>query len=287
MALTWVSIGWGITWLPSKIGVQEMPALQMAGIRQLIAGILFLSFFFIRGTAVPKMRQMGKILLLSIIFLVVSNGLTLMSLKHIESGIGSLIGATTPLWIAIFQIIFLRRQPLNLFSGLGILLGFGGIVIVFYDHVADLFNPEYRDGIILSAAATFSWSLGTLMNAKKDDSINPFVSLAWQMLFSGIMLLIATFFTGEHIPLAAISAAAWWSIAFLVLVGSVITFVCYIYALKYLPTAQVSIYAYINPIIAMFLGAVILHERMNLYIILGALVTLIGVFLVNWGFRKK
>jgi drug/metabolite transporter (DMT)-like permease len=285
-ALVTVSIFWGTTWLPSKLAVGMMPAFQLAGIRQATAGVLFILLFLIQGKAMPTMRQMGRLFILSIFFLVISNGLALVALRHLESGIGALLGATVPLWIALLNIFFLRSQKLNAYIITGILLGFGGIVVVFNKDVQKLFNPDYEWGILLSLIASISWSVGTLFNAKKGNTLNPFVALGWQMLFSGIMLLCIAFFTGQTIPLLQIPANAWWCILYLLVIGSMLTFVAYIYALKHLPTSLVSVYAYINPIIALILGAIFLREPLSLFVIIGGAVTLVGVFLVNIGFRK-
>jgi drug/metabolite transporter (DMT)-like permease len=107
------------------------------------------------------------------------------------------------------------------------------------------------------------------------------------MFLSGVILTAVSYITGKQIPLSDIPMPAWYSIAYLVIIGSIITFAAFIYALKRLPPAQASIYAYINPIVAVIIGAILNHEKLNLLIAGGTMVTLIGVYLVNTGFKKS
>lgn len=142
-------------------------------------------------------------------------------------------------------------------------------------------NPEFRLGIFLSLASTWSWAFGTLYTKQQAQNFNPYFSLGLQMLISGITLFSISYATGNAIPFSKIPVEAWASIAFLVLFGSVIAFAAYLYALQNLPTEQASLYAYINPIVAVLLGWMIFNEKLSLFIIIGALITLYGVYLVN------
>jgi drug/metabolite transporter (DMT)-like permease len=107
------------------------------------------------------------------------------------------------------------------------------------------------------------------------------------MFFSGVIILLIAQFSGNTIPLSEIPSSSWWAIAYLVVIGSILTFVAYIYALQHLPTALASIYAYINPIVAVLLGAALLNEKLTVFIAIGGAVTIAGVYLVNNSFRKK
>jgi drug/metabolite transporter (DMT)-like permease len=284
LALCWVSFFWGTTWLASRKGVKVMPALQLAGIRQLIGGGLYVLFFLYKKTAWPKGRQWWPILILSFVNFMLSNGLSTWGVQYINSGLGSIIGAIFPLWIVI--ILALKGQRLPPLALLGMLLGFGGVCIIFYDHLHDFVNADFRFGIMLSIAATISWAFGTLYTKKQAASFNPYFSLGLQMVISGLALTGITEITGQTIAWAAIPATAWWAILYLVIIGSVLTFMAYIYSLQHLPTALASVYAYINPVVAVLLGAVILHEPLNGYIAAGGTVTIGGVYLVNYAMRR-
>lgn len=282
-----VSIFWGTTWLASKKGVEHMPALQLAGIRQLLGGGIYIIFFLIRGFKWPSWNQLFRFTWMSVIMFVVSNGFGTWSVQYIPSGLGAVIGAIAPIWIALFSLVLFKDTRLNITTVIGLILGFGGILIIFYDYLDILFDANFSLGIILGVIATMTWALGTLLTVKHARDLNPYYSVGWQMFLSGLILTAVSYITGQHIPLAEIPMPAWYSITYLVVIGSIITFAAFIYALKRLPPAQASVYAYINPIVAVIIGALLNHEKLNLLIAGGTLVTLIGVYLVNTGFKKS
>lgn len=283
-ALAMVCFFWGTTWLASKQGVKHMPALQLAGIRQLLGGTAYVIYFLSKGRALPRGKEWIPVLVLSILNFLLSNGLSTWGLKFIPAGLGSIIGAIFPLWLVVIGLF--SRQPMPRLAILGIALGFSGICIIFYEHLQDFFNPSFIAGILISIAATWSWAFGTLYTKKQAISFNPYFSLGLQMAISGITSLIVAKSTGLYIPIAEIPWQSWASIGYLFTFGSVISFVAYLYALQNLPTEQVSIYAYINPIVAVALGTFLFNEPLTIYIIMGGLVTLIGVYLVNKAYRK-
>lgn len=285
LALCWISFFWGTTWLASKEGVKYMPALQLAAIRQFIGGGLYVSFFLFKKAKWPKGKQWKTILILSVLNFVLSNGLSTWGVKYISSGLGAIIGAIFPLWIVI--ITFFRGERLARLAVIGLIISFGGICVIFYDHLSDFLKPDFRFGIILSLIATLTWAFGSLYTKKKAASFNPYFSLGIQMLISSILLFAYTGATGTAVNIAAIPAESWWAIAYLVIIGSVLTFIAFIYALQHLPAEVSSIYAYINPIVAVILGAIIYNEALTTMIVVGGCVTLTGLYLVNKSIRKK
>lgn len=142
-------------------------------------------------------------------------------------------------------------------------------------------NPDFRFGILLSLTSTWTWAFGTIYTKKHAANFNPYFSLGLQMLISGIFLFTLTKAIGEAIPLSQIAWQSWAAMAYLIVFGSVISFVAFLYALQNLPTEQASIYAYINPIVAVLLGWMLFNEKLTVFIIGGALITLYGVYLVN------
>ena len=284
LALFWVSIIWGTTWIASKEGVKHMPALQLVAIRQFIGGIIYIGYFLLKKTPWPKGKQWKFILILSVLNFVLSNGLSTWGVKYISSGLGAIIGALVPLWVVI--ISFFRGERLARLAIVGLIVGFSGICVVFYDHLNDFFIADFRFGIFLSIVATLTWAFGTLYTKKKAASFNPYFGLGLQMFISSILLFAFTGATGTSVSLSEIPAISWWSIAYLVLFGSVFTFIAFIYALQRLPSEISSIYAYVNPIVAVLLGTVIFNEPLTIPIIIGGSITLIGLYLVNKSMRK-
>lgn len=285
IALLLVCFFWGTTWVASKEAVSHMPALQMAGMRQFFGGVCYILFFLIKGARFPKVKEWRTILVLGFLNFTLSNGLSTWGIKYISAGLGSIIGAIFPLWLVVIGL-FGAQTKLQKKTILGLLIGFAGICIIFYEHLNDFFNGDFRFGIFLSLAATWSWAFGTLYTKKHAASFNPYFSLGLQMFISGIALISTAHISNDALQYTEIPWQSWAGIAYLVIFGSVISFIAYLYALQNLPTEQVSIYAYINPIVAVLLGWMLFGEMLTPFIIAGVLVTLYGVYLVNRSIMK-
>lgn len=280
LALCWVSFFWGTTWIASKEGVKHMPAFQLAGIRQGIGGILYVTYFLFKKTPWPKGKQWKTIFILSVLNFVFSNGLSTWGVKYISSGLGAIIGAIFPLWIVL--IMLFRGEKINRLSILGLIVSFGGICFIFYEHLADFINPDFRFGIFLSLFSTVTWAFGSLYTKKKAASFNPYFSLGLQMLISSTFILLITEATNTGVSITSIPAQSWWAIGYLVIVGSVLTFIAFIYALQKLPPEISSVYAYINPIVTVLFGTLIFGEPLTFFIAVGGIITLCGLYLVNY-----
>ncbi|MBU0942708.1 MAG: EamA family transporter [Bacteroidetes bacterium] len=285
VALCFVCFFWGTTWIASKEGVKHMPALQLAGIRQLIGGSLYVVYFLFKKEPLPKGKQWKTIIILSILNFALSNGLSTWGVKYISSGLGAIINAIFPIWIVI--ITFFRGEKLAKLAITGLIIAFSGVCVIFYEHLNDLLIPNFRFGIILLTLSTISWSFGSLYTKKKAATFNPYFSLGIQMLLSSILLLTITETTGMAVPISTVPAASWWSIAYLVIIGSIISFIAYIYMLQKLPPEINSIYAYVNPVVAVLLGAIIFGETLTLAIGIGGLITLSGLYMVNHSIKKN
>jgi drug/metabolite transporter (DMT)-like permease len=284
LALCWVSFFWGTTWIASKEGVKHMPALQLAGIRQFIGGILYVAFFLYKKAPWPKGKQWKTIIILSVLNFVFSNGLSTWGVKYISSGLGSIIGAIFPLWIVLITVF--RGEKIARLSVMGLMVSFCGVCVIFYDHLADFLKPDFRFGIFLSLFSTFTWAFGTMYTRKKAASFNPYFSLGLQMVISSILLLAFTGATGTGINITEVPSNSWWAIGYLTIIGSVLTFIAFIYALQHLPAHISSVYAYINPIVAVLLGSIIFDEPLTVAIAIGGAVTLCGLYMVNYSIRK-
>jgi drug/metabolite transporter (DMT)-like permease len=280
LALFVICIVWGVSWVGTKEAVRDMPPIQMVGIRQIIAGLAYVLFFLFRGDAIPKGKDWYPVLLLSALNFMISNGLATIGVKFTTAGVSAILGAIFPLWLVII-LTFSGKNRIPWKAWLGILLGFGGVCIVFYDHIAELFDPTFRVGILLGLLAALAWAYGTIYTKHFADDFNPYQSIGWQMLISGVVLNVIVTISGDVIPVTEINAYTWGAIAFLVIVSSIIAFLAYLYALQKLPTGIVSIYAYINPIVAVITGSLFIDERVTLIMVLGALTTLTGVYIVN------
>jgi len=284
LALCWISFFWGTTWIASKEGVKYMPAMQLVVLRQFFGGIFYLAYFLYKKAPWPTQRQWRNILVLSILNFMLSNGLSTWGVKYISSGLGAIIGSIFPLWIVI--ISFFRGERISWKAVLGLVICFSGICVIFYDYLNDFLEPEFRFGILLSIIATFTWALSSIYIRENRTNFNPYFSLGLQMLISCIAIFSVIQTTGETIPLSEIPAISWWSIAYLVVFGSVLTFIAFIYALENLPKEVSSLYAYINPMVALFFGYILFNEPFTISIAIGGFITLTGLFLVNKAIKK-
>jgi len=288
LALVATSFFWGTTWVASKIGVMEIPALQMAYIRQFLAGSILVGFFLLyKKYPLPTAKQFGWLTMMAILMFVFANGLSTWSLKWIPSGLSALIGALYPLSVVILQRLFFGGKPLTRLAYTGLLLGLVGVGIVFYENAIVSKGAAIWIGVALSIIAMLSWSLGTIFMVRNKTNINPYYGAGWQMLLSAVILFVWAELGMETIPYSAISLKVWLVIIYLVVIGSIIAFVAFIYSMKKLPPAIASLYAYINPLVAMVLGSMIVNEKLTIHILWGSIVTLAGVYLVNMSLRKE
>ncbi len=287
-ALGITSFVWGTTWVASKIGVSVMHAFQMAAIRQFLGGICFVLFFMLyKKLPLPNFKQFALLLLMSLLMFVGANGLSTWSLNYIPTGMSSLVGALYPLSVVIIEMVFFRSRNTSILTFVGLLLGIGGTFIVFYENAFHNTHPGFYFGAALSFVAMFCWSIGTIIIAKNKLKINPYYAIGWQMLISAFILYFIALATKATVPLNTIPLKGWLVLAYLVIAGSLVSFVAFVYSMKKLPAAIFSLYAYFNPLVAMVVAAIVLKEKLTLNILWGAIVTLIGVFLVNYSIRKS
>ena len=287
LALTATSILWGTSWVASKIAISEIPALQLTYIRQFLAGTIFLSYFlFIKKSPLPTVKDFKSIAVMAALMFLSANGLSTWGLKYIPTGLASLIGALYPLSVVLIEWVFYKKRDVSVLTFVGLLIGIGGVGFVFYENMFTHIDPNLFFGLILSIIAMLSWSLGTVFLSRHHLSVDPYFGMGWQMVIGSAMLFVFAHIAQDPIPLATISIKSWLSISYLVVIGSVISFIAFIYSLKRLPVAISSLYAYVNPIVAMIIAAILLKEKLTVSIVIGTIITLIGVYLVNYSVRR-
>ncbi len=287
LALGMISVFWGSTWVVSKIGVQGVPGLQLSYIRQFCAGLIFLTYFKIKGEKWPTFPQLRWLLVLSLFMIVFANGIATWSIKYIPSGMAALIGTLFPLCVVIIEMIWFKNNPNNSITVIGMIMGIAGLSLVFYQNAFTSHPDGYVFGVVLSLLSTLSWSIGTLLVARKQLQMNPYYAMGWQMFIGSFLIFGMAVVSGNNISLADIPAKTWIAVSYLILIGSVAAFVGLIYTMKNLPAAIASLYGYFNPIIALMIGAVVLGEQLTFTIIIGSIITLVGVYIVNRSFKRK
>ena len=286
IALAIVSFFWGTTYIASRIGTQHIPGLFISGVRQFSSGLILVSFFLLRGYSLPGWEVLKKISLQGILLLCISNGLLTWSMEYISSGLAAIIAALVPLFITLFTKWLSSCTKISKWMIVGMLIGLAGVVTIFYDYPGQLHNKSFLLGVTLALIATLSWSFGTVYTSKYKLSTDILFGVGLQMLSAGIVMLIICGLTGKYVNLADAGYNSLLALAYLIVFGSLLAYSAYVFAITKLPPALVSVYAYINPIVAVGLGWLLLQEKMNASMILGTVITLGGVWLVNRESKK-
>lgn len=282
-ALAGVAIIWGTTYLGIRVAVSSIPAWYVTAIRQTIASLIIL-VILIKQKELKWIGWLGlkQQILLSILMVVIANGMTTVAEKTIPSGLTSMINATCPLLVFLASV-FLGMQKATLRGFVGVFIGFLGIIFIFREGIGDLLDPDYRNGILSLAVAVTGWTIGTLYSKK--NSSKPqyiFLNLFYQFIFSAIVqFILALIFSGKA-DVSSWKMESIFAAVYLAVFGSVLGFFCYHYALKKVSASEVSILTYFNTIIAIFLGWLILNERVNSDLIIATILIIAGVFITNY-----
>ncbi len=286
MALAIVSFFWGTTYIAAKIGAQHIPGLFLAGLRQLLSGAILVSFFLLKGHKIPKWDVLKRISVQSIFLLCISNGLMTWSVEYISGGLASVIAAMVPLFIALFTVLLSRCTKITRLMLAGLLIGFAGIVVIFYNYLIQAHDKSFLFGITLATIGTMSWAFGTVYSSKQKPPINILFNVGLQMLIAGMIMLAVCGITGKYVNLATAGSSSLMALVYLIVFGSLIAYSAYVFMISKLPPTKVSVYAYINPIVAVICGWLLLSEKMNMNMVTGTVITLAGVYLVNLESKK-
>jgi len=285
--IAWINICiiWGTTYLAIRIGVDGLPPMLFAGVRWLIAGMILFSFLKMKGYKSPNKTEFFHNAVIGILLLGLGNGLVVVSEQWIESGLTALLITTTPFWMVGMESFLPGKTKINSFIIGGLILGLGGVALIFGSDIKYLFEPNHITGIITLTGAVFIWAAGTLYSKYKKLSVHPLMSAAIQMLVAGVLQSVLGIIIGEtnHIYITQSNLLA---MLYLIAFGSLIGYTSYIYAVSHLPVSLVSTYAYINPVIALFLGWLILNEALSLTIVFASIIILAGVYVVKLGTDK-
>ncbi|MEW6195303.1 MAG: EamA family transporter [Bacteroidota bacterium] len=285
--LTWIAICiiWGTTYLAIRIGVEDLPPLLFAGLRWLIAGPILFSILRLKKYALPKKEDIIPLSIIGLSLLGIGNGLVVFAEQWVPSGLTALLITTVPFWIVGLESISQKEYKFNTLIIIGLLLGFVGVALIFGSDIDKLFDPSYLGGIIGLMIAEFGWSAGTIYSKYKKINLHPLMSASVQMTIAGFVMTLTGLILGEGSTFH-FTDESFGAFMYLVIIGSLIGYASYIYAIAHLPVSLVSTYAYVNPIIALFLGWLILGEEFTLIIIVSAIIILIGVGAVKKGSEK-
>ncbi len=288
IALIFVCIVWGTTYMAIWVGVEHYPPFLFAGVRQTVAGFILITaaLMFNKKKDLTKaniLRQM----LIGFLMLTLGNGCVTYGEKYIPSGIAALLCSMMPLFAVMFNLVFSRKDHFNAAIGFGLLLGVCGVGLIFRHNLADLTKPAYVGGMVAVLLATCSWALGSILNKKNVDPVNPFLNSGMQLFFGGLFMLMLSPAVDSYKDFQLWNTHGIAALVYLIIFGSVLAYAAYMYELSVLPVGIATIYAYINPLIAVIVGYLVLKEEVNIYTGMAFVTIVISVYLVNRGYRKQ
>ncbi len=276
---------WGTTYLAIRIALETVPPMLMAAIRWITAGAVLIAALKIAGQRLPGLRSWPALTVLGILLLGFGNGAVVWAEQTVPSGLTSVLVATVPFWMVGIEAVSGNADRLGSRRIIGLILGFFGIVLLVWPELSIGRSASgFLGGVISSQLAGIGWAIGSTYARRRGhtdaEDENVLATAAFEMLFGGIALLLVGIALGEPARLAFTTRTSL-ALAHLTVFGAIAGFTAYAYALKHLSVATVSLYAYVNPLIAVILGAVVLDEPFGLRMALSAAVVLIGVALVR------
>lgn len=272
---------WGSTYLLNKIAVTELPPFKLASIRFITAGILiFVIAKILKVSIAITLEQFKNTIIAGFLFLTFGNGIVVWALKYVDSGFAALEISAQPLVVLVLMRI-LQGKKISAMSYIGVVLGFIGIYLLVSQK--QLISKEGQiTGMLMIFTCMLSWSYASLFVGKANLPKNYFVNTGYQMLTGGIMLAITSLCFRETWTLPSTwSNDVQWSMAILVVFGSIIAFTAFNYLLKAVSPEKVATSTYVNPIIALILGWWILNEKITIQSIIAAVILLTGVYFIN------
>jgi drug/metabolite transporter (DMT)-like permease len=287
VALIFICFVWGTTYLAIRVGVVHFPAFLYAGIRQVLSGIIIIIAALIGNRQTDLSR--GNILhqaVIGFLLITLGNGLVTWGEKQIPSGVAALICSLMPIVAVLVNLIISKHEKINLFIVIGMIIGFAGVGIIFKDDVSSITNTDYFIGAGATLVATSSWAIGSVFNKKRTSAVNPIFNSGMQLLFGGLFLFLFSPVVDDYSNMV-LDSDVLWSLAYLIIFGSVLAYTAYMFALRELPVGVVTMYAYVNPLVAVILGYLILKEPLTWYTAMAFTCILTGVYIVNFGYRKQ
>lgn len=279
---------WGSTYLAIRVGVHEVPPLMFAGMRFFAAGGALYAWTMMRGERAPSKPQWISACVLAFLIFVCDYGLLFWAEIRVPSGIAAVMMATIPVFIALGEIVFLRTQRLTWRLGIALLVGMAGVAALTLRTLNLSGAPVEPLAAAALIVASASWAVGTILTRRLELPESKMVSSGAQMLAGGIMLFAASAAFGEFgkFDVRKVSSGAWWALAYLVVVGSIIGFTAYVWLLHHQSPTKVGTYAYVNPVVAVVVGYFLGGEELGMRTLVGTALVIVSVVMITTA-RKR
>jgi drug/metabolite transporter (DMT)-like permease len=274
---------WGSTFLSIRVGVREVPPFLLAGLRFVLAGVILYGWMRRKGVPHPSRREWAGICLQGTLIFLVDYGCLFWAEQRVPSGIAAVVLATIAVFITLLEITILRTQRLTVRLGLALLAGICGVAVLMNRSFSLGEAPVDRAGTLALLVAAFSWSVATILTRKLVLPASKPMSAAAQMLAGGVQLLVLAALTGEFngFHIMAVSWTAWCALLYLIVAGSIVGFTAYIWLLHYESPTKVGTYAYVNPVVAVFVGYFFGGESIGLRTVFGSVLVLVSVITIS------
>ncbi|MGZ4820405.1 MAG: EamA family transporter [Terriglobales bacterium] len=284
-AFALVYVFWGSTYLGIGIAVEHIPPLLMTGTRFLIAGLLMLAWCTVSGRKIRvTLAEAVKLGVIGALLLTFANPILAHAEEVVPTGLSALIVSMTPLWFLLIDTWIFRGDRISRRGVAGLLLGIAGIMALLWPKLREMSSNPLDRRVLLAALtlpiASFTWALGSALSKRWQHGIDAFSATGWQMAIAGALNLTLAFALGDPAR-AQWTASGIGAIAYLVVFGSWVGYSAYIWLLQNVPMPKVATYAYVNPVVAVFLGWLVLHETVDVYILAGSVIIVAAVALVT------
>jgi len=288
-AFALVYLFWGSTYLGIGVAVKYVPPYVMTGTRFTIAGVLMLAYCAWSGRRIAvSAGQLLRLAVIGCLLLTLANTLLAWAEQTLPTGLAALIIAITPLWFLVVDSFLMRGDRVARRGYLGLLLGIAGMVVLLWPKLESV-NVRERHQLYAAFVlmfGSFCWSVGSALSKRWQTGVDPFSAAGWEMATAGLVNLVVAAGLGEY-PHARWTWQAMAAIAYLIVFGSWVGFSAYIWLLQHVSMSKVATYAYVNPVVAVFLGWLFLHERVDVFIGAGTVIIVLSVALVTGAKVKK
>ena len=289
IAFATVCIVWGTTYLFIRIAIETIPPVLLTGARFTVAGLIMLAIGLARGERIPRDRStLLNLALVGLLLIAVGNLSVVWAEQWVPSGLAALFVATAPFWAAMLELLRAGGERLSLRAGIGMLIGFLGVAMLVTPRGSGgHLDKHFLLGALAIQIGSLGWQYGTIRGKYYVKNVSPLTSAALQALTGGIVLDVIGFSIGEASRFT-LTPRTFGALAYLTIFGSVIAYSAYFFALAHIRTTKMSLYAYVNPVVAVILGWLVLDERLTWVSVLAMCVILAGVALVQTaGLRRK
>jgi drug/metabolite transporter (DMT)-like permease len=285
-AFATVCIVWGTTYLAIRVAVETIPPLLLTGFRYLAAGLFMFAILKLRGEKLPRdKRTIAELALIGALMVGGGNLAVVWAEQYVPSGMAALLVATAPFWAAIMEAMRRDGDRIDLRRGIGMLVGFLGVVLLVTPGSTGHYAPGFLAGALVIQLGSICWQYGMVRGKYHLHGVDFLPSVTMQMTIGGALVTIAGFAIGEW-PHLRFTPRTLGGLVYLSVFGSVIAYSAFVYALKHIKTTNLSLYAYVNPAVAVVLGWLILNERLTWISIAAMIVILGGVAIVQTGRAK-